>query len=528
MLPACILVEMRIKVLFFGIAHDLSGLQQDEAEVPEGASLDGLWDRYAARFPRLKDLSNVLMLAVNQEVASRARVLKDGDEVAFLPPVSGGSNEDYYLLTRSPIPTADLVRQQRAFEDGAVVVFEGVVRNNSHRRRTLYLEYEAYEPMAVGKMREIGEELRRKFEIDHIGMMHRLGRLEIGETSVAIIVTSAHRQAAFGACQFAIDRLKQVVPIWKKEYFEDGSVWAEGESQGRVQSPIEENGGSPRIARNGRGLTDTPVENYLKTAIDIAREAGDLLLEHFRQPLEIRYKRRSDLVTEADRKSESLIVQRLQSHFPDHAIVAEEGGGQRTGSDYCWYVDPLDGTTNFAHGFPIFGVTLGLTYRGEVVAGVVYDPTRDELFTVERGAGAFLNNQRLRVSNNRNLVDCLVATGFPPFATNHDLNVEFYFRFTQLTHGIRRAGSAALDLCSVAAGRFDGFWELKLNPWDKAAGTLLVTEAGGQVSSITGKPFELLGDDVFTSNGLVHDQMLRVFSEVLQRRGSVDVRPPAP
>jgi molybdopterin synthase catalytic subunit len=155
--------------------------------------------------------------------------LKDGDEVAFLPPVSGGSNGDFYLLTRSPIPTADLLRQQRVSEDGAVVVFEGVVRNNSGGRKTFYLEYEAYEPMAVRKMEEIGAEIRRKFEIDHVGMIHRLGRLAVGETSVAIIVTAAHRGAAFGACQLAIDRLKQIVPVWKKEYFEDGSVWAEGE-----------------------------------------------------------------------------------------------------------------------------------------------------------------------------------------------------------------------------------------------------------------------------------------------------------
>ena len=131
------------------------------------------------------------------------------------------------------------------------------------------------------------------------------------------------------------------------------------------------------------------MENYLNIAIEIAREAGGLLLQHFRQPLEITYKRRSDLVTEADRKSEALIVERLRSHFPGHAIVGEEGGGQKTGSDYCWYVDPLDGTTNFAHGVPVFSVTLGLAYRGEVVAGVVYDPTRDELFTVERGPGLF-------------------------------------------------------------------------------------------------------------------------------------------
>ena len=258
------------------------------------------------------------------------------------------------------------------------------------------------------------------------------------------------------------------------------------------------------------------MDNHLNVAIEIAREAGDLLLQHFRQPLEITYKRRSDLLTEVDQKSEALIVDRLQSCFPGYAIVAEEGSGQKTDSDYCWYVDPLDGTTNFAHGFPVFSVSLGLAYRGEVVAGVVFDPTRQELFTAERGAGAFLNGARLRVSNIGDLTQCLVATGFPPFATSHDLNVQLYFRFTQLTHGIRRAGSAALDLCCVAAGRFDGFWELKLNPWDKAAGVLLVTEAGGRVSGITGKPFDLLGDDIFASNGLVHDQMLRVFREVLE------------
>jgi myo-inositol-1(or 4)-monophosphatase len=260
------------------------------------------------------------------------------------------------------------------------------------------------------------------------------------------------------------------------------------------------------------------MESYLTTGVEIAREAGALLAELFTRPQEITYKRPSDLVTEADRRSEALIVERLRSHFPTHSIVGEEGGGQQTDSDYCWYVDPLDGTTNFAHGFPVFCVTLGLAYRGEVVAGVVYDPTRQELFTAERGSGAYLNNQRLRVSKTAELSQCLVATGFPPFATNHDLNMEFYFRFTQLSHGIRRAGSAALDLCSVAAGRFDGFWELKLNPWDKAAGSLLVTEAGGLVSDIAGRPFNVLGDDIFASNGFVHEEMLQVFSEVLAHR----------
>jgi myo-inositol-1(or 4)-monophosphatase len=257
------------------------------------------------------------------------------------------------------------------------------------------------------------------------------------------------------------------------------------------------------------------MSDYLNAAVEIARESGALLAKLFTQPMEITYKRRSDLVTVADRRSEALIVERLQRHFPEHGIVAEEGGGHSAPSEYCWYVDPLDGTTNFAHGFPMFCVTLGLARRGEVIAGVVYDPTRDDLYTAERGGGAYLNGRRLQVSRTEKLSECLVATGFPPFATNHDLNIKFYFRFTELSHGIRRCGSAALDLCSVAAGRFDGFWELKLNPWDKAAGSLLVTEAGGRMSDIQGRPFDLLGDDVFASNGLIHDQMLEVFTEIM-------------
>jgi myo-inositol-1(or 4)-monophosphatase len=259
--------------------------------------------------------------------------------------------------------------------------------------------------------------------------------------------------------------------------------------------------------------------DYLHAAVEIAHEAGALLAELFTQPLEIRYKLRSDLVTVADRRSEALIVGRLRERFPDHAIVAEEGGNHRSASDYCWYVDPLDGTTNYAHGFPIYGVTLGLAYRGEVIAGVVYDPTHQHTYAAERGAGAYLNDRRLHVSTAEKLSESLLGTGFPPFANNHDLNTKFYFRFTELSHGIRRAGSAALDLCCVAAGRFEAFWELKLHPWDKAAGTLLVTEAGGRVTDVRGAAFNLLGDDVFVSNGLVHDEMLQVFSEILAQWG---------
>jgi len=219
---------MKVNVLFFGITHDLTGFAQEQVELSEGESLEGLRRRYETRFPRLRSVAGSLLMAVNQEIAKGPTPLRDGDEVAFIPPVSGGAGEDFFRLTRSPISASDLAKQLRAPKDGAVVVFEGIVRNHSRGRATLYLEYEAYEPMAILKMEALGGEAKQKFAIDAIGMIHRLGRLEIGETSVAIIVTAEHRRAAFEACQYAIDRLKQIVPIWKKEYFADGTVWAEG------------------------------------------------------------------------------------------------------------------------------------------------------------------------------------------------------------------------------------------------------------------------------------------------------------
>jgi molybdopterin synthase catalytic subunit len=226
---------MKVEVLFFGLAHDLTGLAREQAEVAEGERLGDLRRRYEDRFPRLRELSRSLLTAVNQELAEPARILREGDEVAFMPPVSGGAGDDFYRITREPIPTQQLADSLKAPEDGAVAVFEGIVRNHSRGRHTLYLEYEAYEPMALRKMEEVGREAREKFSIDRIGMIHRLGRLEIGETSVAIIVTAAHRAAAFEACRYAIDRLKQIVPIWKKEYFEDGAIWAEGEGPSSFQ-----------------------------------------------------------------------------------------------------------------------------------------------------------------------------------------------------------------------------------------------------------------------------------------------------
>jgi molybdopterin synthase catalytic subunit len=230
---------MRINVLFFGMTHELTGFDREQVEVPDGEQLRYLWRYYESRFPRLKDMSGSLVTAVNQEIAQESCGLRDGDEVAFLPPVSGGAPEqaseaEIYRITRDVIPSAELARQLKRAVNGAVVLFEGIVRDHSQGRRTLYLDYEGYEPMAIRKMREIGQEIRQRFPVDGIAMIHRLGRLEIGETSVAILITSAHRAAAFDACRYAIDRLKRVVPIWKKEYFEDGAVWAEGEGETRV------------------------------------------------------------------------------------------------------------------------------------------------------------------------------------------------------------------------------------------------------------------------------------------------------
>jgi MoaE-MoaD fusion protein len=225
---------MRIKVLFFGFTHDLTGLREDQVELGEGENLQALRRFYESRFPRLGELAGSLLFAVNQEISNPLAVLHEGDEVAFMPPVSGGMEEDRYRITHAEISASDFARSLQAASDGAVVTFQGIVRNHSHGRKTLYLEYEAYEPMAIRKMEEIGAEAKRKFDINSVGIIHRTGKLEIGEASVAIVVTAGHRRAAFEACQYLIDRLKQVVPVWKKEYFEDGAVWVEGEGQKRV------------------------------------------------------------------------------------------------------------------------------------------------------------------------------------------------------------------------------------------------------------------------------------------------------
>jgi myo-inositol-1(or 4)-monophosphatase len=251
---------------------------------------------------------------------------------------------------------------------------------------------------------------------------------------------------------------------------------------------------------------------------DIAREAGALLMEQFQGHVKIEYKGEADLVTIADRKSEALIRERIRQHWPAHDILGEEQGFKDTGSEYRWYVDPLDGTTNFAHGFPVFCVSMALEYKGSRIAGVVYDPTRDELFAAERGGGAYLNEQRIRVSKVANLSECLVATGFPSHKRHKNPNIFFYHQITLRTHGVRRAGSAALDLCYVACGRFDGFWEFNLNPWDTAAGVLIAEEAGGKVSNFSGGPFQLDSRETLASNGLVHEALLTEFEKIFAGR----------
>lgn len=206
----------------------------------------------------------------------------------------------------------------------------------------------------------------------------------------------------------------------------------------------------------------------------------------------------------------------MTATFPTHDIVAEEGGGKLTGADYRWYVDPLDGTTNFAHGFPVYNVTLALEYQGQIIAGVVFDPTRNELFAAERGGGAWLNGSRIRVSAVRSLEDALVATGFPSRRRHQNVNVHFYYQLAMLTHGVRRAGAAAIDLAYVACGRLDAFWEFGLKPWDQAAGMLLIEEAGGSLSNMRGMPASLTGETLLVDNALLHEEILELFADIFR------------
>jgi myo-inositol-1(or 4)-monophosphatase len=261
-------------------------------------------------------------------------------------------------------------------------------------------------------------------------------------------------------------------------------------------------------------------KNYLQAAMEIAHEAGNILREESARPAKIFYKGDEvDLVTQADKRSEAAIVARLTEFFPYHAIAAEEGSGHESASTsgYRWHVDPLDGTTNFAHGYPCFCVSLALAQRDTLLAAVIYNPISEELFAAERGQGASLNGKKIQVSRINTLSTSLLCTGFPTHDRKSSPNLRYYGDFTMRSHGVRRDGSAALDLASVAAGRFEGFWEFGLKAWDTAAGVLLIEEAGGKVTDFSGQPYQLGGPLILATNGLIHEEMRDVAAKIALR-----------
>ena len=258
------------------------------------------------------------------------------------------------------------------------------------------------------------------------------------------------------------------------------------------------------------------MSELLQVAIDAATEAGSFLKGSVGKVIAVEAKsgEARNLVSEIDRGAEEKIIRHIHSHFPHHSILAEESGGDTGPAEYRWIIDPLDGTTNFLHGLQIFSVTIGVEHNGEVIAGVVYNPNADELFTAEQSSGAYLNGVRISVSDKRELIDSLLVTGFPyDIAANPHHAVEHFVSFLYEAGGIRRLGSAAIDLAYVAAGKFDGFWEVHLHPWDMAAGTLLVREAGGMVSGLFGEPTTIYRKQIVASNGHIHDAMVRVFGK---------------
>jgi myo-inositol-1(or 4)-monophosphatase len=256
-------------------------------------------------------------------------------------------------------------------------------------------------------------------------------------------------------------------------------------------------------------------ERYLQVAMAAARAAGRIQMEHFGHSHPMELKGDFNPVTEVDRLSEKAIVKMISEAFPDHDVLTEETPFEGKGSSWKWIVDPLDGTTNYFHGFPFFSVSVGLEVEGEVQLGTVYIPPLDELFHAEKGKGAFLNGNRISVSRTDDLNRSFLCTGFPYDVREHvDHYLTYFKNFIIRSFAIRRPGSAAIDLCYLAAGRFDGFWELKLQPWDVAAGSLMVTEAGGKVTDFGGEPFRIYSKEILATNGRIHDQMLDVIRNV--------------
>jgi myo-inositol-1(or 4)-monophosphatase len=251
----------------------------------------------------------------------------------------------------------------------------------------------------------------------------------------------------------------------------------------------------------------------LNFAIETAREAGQILLEKFGKKIDIQKKGDINLVTEADLASEKFIIEKIKSHYPKHSVLAEESGASDnlSESEWNWIIDPLDGTTNFAHGYPCWCVTLALEHKGEIIIGVTFDPTRNEMFAAEKGQGATLNGRKIRVSDTEELKNALLVTGFPYDAAEREDFARHFTEFVYKARGIRRDGSAAIDMAYVACGRFDGFWEEGLHPWDVAAGVLLIEEAGGRVSYYDDSKFSIYKPPICADNGLIHREMLNVF-----------------
>lgn len=259
-------------------------------------------------------------------------------------------------------------------------------------------------------------------------------------------------------------------------------------------------------------MKDKDLKKYQRFAEALALEAGFFLKKHLGKISRISYKSRINLVTDVDIECERLIINRIRKAFPAHQLLSEEKGDINPGkSDFCWAIDPLDGTTNYAHCFPFFCVSIALLKTKQAILGLVYDPVRDELFSSVRGRGAYLNHKRIKVSNIRSLKRSLLATGFP-YRFGHLIkrNMDNFANFMMKSQAVRRAGSAALDLCYVAAARFDGFWELGLHPWDTAAGALIVEEAGGKITTFDGEEFNCFKKDIVASNSKIHNQMLKI------------------
>ena len=256
-------------------------------------------------------------------------------------------------------------------------------------------------------------------------------------------------------------------------------------------------------------------EVLLETAVRAGRAAGKLLLEYARSGFRIQHKNPINLVTDADHAAEQLIIGHIRGQFPMHRFLAEEQGlVEQSSSPYLWIIDPLDGTTNFAHGYPVYCVSIGLEYRGRCILGVVFDPSRDELFTATEESGAQLNGQPISVSDTRILDASLLVTGFAyDIRETARNNLDHFAKFALKAQGLRRTGSAALDLCYVAAGRFDGFWEVRLNPWDMAAGSVIVRQANGRLTDFSGADLSIYGQELVASNGHIHQAMLTVLHE---------------